>query len=65
MSPIETVKHRAEFDKLKNKVINERQENMNCGICILQNSQMSIKQVSMERVHHQIDYLKEVKNNGL
>lgn len=65
MSPIETVKHRAEFDKLKNKVINERQENMNGGICILQNSQMSIKQVFMEQVHQQIDYLKEVKNNGL
>lgn len=35
MSPIETTKHRAEFDKLKNKVINERQENMNDGIYIL------------------------------
>ena len=65
MSQIETVKHRAEFDKLKDKVIIERQENMNDGLCNLQNSKMSIKQVFMEQVHQQIDYSKEVKNNGL
>ncbi len=38
---------------------------MNGRICILQNSQMSIKLVFMEQVHQQIHYLKEVKNNEL
>ncbi len=38
---------------------------MNGGMCILQNSQMSIKLVFMEQVHQQTHYLKEVKNNGI
>jgi len=41
------------------------EENMNGGICIPQNSQMSIKLVYMEQVHQQIHYLKEAKNNEL
>ncbi len=38
---------------------------MSGGICILQNFQMSIKQVYMEQVHLQIHYLKELKNNEI